>query len=40
MGATFDLWKTTKTVLFYALVVVIVVCSVFPSSYVILTILD
>src|SRR5690554_360255 len=37
MGATFDLWKITKTVLFYALVVVIVVVSVFPFYYAILT---
>jgi trehalose/maltose transport system permease protein len=37
MGATFDYWKLTKTVLFYALVVVIVVVSVFPFYYAILT---
>ncbi len=37
MGATFDLWKLTKQVLFYALVVVIVVVSVFPFYYAILT---
>tara|TARA_R110002124_G_scaffold114535_41_gene269602 strand:+ start:13638 stop:14483 length:846 start_codon:yes stop_codon:yes gene_type:complete len=37
MGATFDLWKFTKGVLFYALVVVIVVVSVFPFYYAILT---
>ncbi|KRA50516.1 carbohydrate ABC transporter permease [Devosia sp. Root635] len=37
MGATFDLWKITKTTLFYALVVVIVVVSVFPFYYAILT---
>lgn len=37
MGATFDLWRLTKTVLFYALVVVIVVVSVFPFYYAILT---
>ncbi|MBS3847420.1 carbohydrate ABC transporter permease [Devosia sp. J2-20] len=37
MGATFDLWKLTKTVAFYALVVVIVVVSVFPFYYAILT---
>ncbi|MEO9298175.1 carbohydrate ABC transporter permease [Devosia alba] len=37
MGATFDLWKIAKTVLFYALVVVIVVVSVFPFYYAILT---
>ena len=30
MGATLDLWKLTKRVLFYALVVVIVVVAVFP----------
>jgi trehalose/maltose transport system permease protein len=37
MGATLDLWKITKAVLFYALVVVIVVVSVFPFYYAILT---
>ncbi len=37
MTATFDLWKLTKTVLFYLLVVVIVVVSVFPFYYAILT---
>lgn len=37
MGATLDLWKITKTVLFYALVVFIVVVSVFPFYYAILT---
>jgi trehalose/maltose transport system permease protein len=37
MGATIDLWKTTKAVLFYALVVFIVVVSVFPFYYAILT---
>ncbi|AVF04529.1 MAG: carbohydrate ABC transporter permease [Devosia indica] len=37
MGATFDYWKLTKTVLFYALVLVIVVVSVFPFYYAILT---
>jgi trehalose/maltose transport system permease protein len=37
MDATFDLWKFTKGVLFYALVVVIVVVSVFPFYYAILT---
>lgn len=37
MTATFDIWKLTKTVLFYALVVVIVVISVFPFYYAILT---
>ena len=37
MGSTFDLWKFTKGVLFYALVVVIVVVSVFPFYYAILT---
>lgn len=37
MGATFDLWKFTKSTLFYALVVVIVVFSVFPFYYAILT---
>lgn len=37
MGATFDLWKLTKTTLFYALVVFIVVVSVFPFYYAILT---
>ncbi len=37
MGATLDYWKLTKTVLFYALVLVIVVVSVFPFYYAILT---
>jgi trehalose/maltose transport system permease protein len=37
MTATLDLWKITKTVLFYALVVFIVVVSVFPFYYAILT---
>src|SRR6218665_2466631 len=37
MTATFDLWKLTKSVLFYALVVFIVVVSVFPFYYAILT---
>ena len=37
MTATFDLWKVTKSVLFYALVVFIVVVSVFPFYYAILT---
>lgn len=37
MGATFDYWKLTKSVLFYALVLVIVVVSVFPFYYAILT---
>ena len=37
MTATFDLWKFTKTVLFYMLVVFIVVVSVFPFYYAILT---
>jgi trehalose/maltose transport system permease protein len=37
MGTTFDLWKFTKTVLFYALVVFIVVVSVFPFYYAIIT---
>jgi trehalose/maltose transport system permease protein len=37
MGATIDLWKITKTVLFYALVVFIVVVSVFPFYYAVLT---
>lgn len=37
MTASFDLWKLTKTVLFYLLVVVIVVVSVFPFYYAILT---
>lgn len=37
MTATFDLWKITKSVLFYALVVFIVVVSVFPFYYAILT---
>lgn len=37
MTASFDLWKLTKTALFYLLVVVIVVVSVFPFYYAILT---
>lgn len=37
MVGTFDLWGLTKTVLFYALVVFIVVVSVFPFYYAILT---
>ena len=37
MGATFDLWKLTKTTLFYMAVVFIVVVSVFPFYYAILT---
>lgn len=37
MTATFDLWKLVKTVLFYAAVVFIVVVSVFPFYYAILT---
>ncbi|MDB5615109.1 MAG: sugar transporter permease [Devosia sp.] len=37
MGATFDLWKLIKTVLFYTAVVFIVVVSVFPFYYAILT---
>ena len=37
MGAIFDLWKFTKGVAFYALVVVIVVISVFPFYYAIIT---
>ena len=37
MGATINLWSITKTVLFYLLVVVIVVVSVFPFYYAILT---
>ncbi|MBU1336261.1 MAG: carbohydrate ABC transporter permease [Alphaproteobacteria bacterium] len=37
MGATIDLWRITKTVLFYALVTFIVVVSVFPFYYAILT---
>src|SRR5690606_35773957 len=37
MGATFNLWKFTKWVLFYLLVAVIVVISVFPFYYAILT---
>lgn len=37
MGATFDLWTLTKRVLFYLLVLVIVVVSVFPFYYAILT---
>ena len=37
MTATFDLWKFTKWVLFYLLVAFIVVTSVFPFYYAILT---
>jgi len=37
MGATFDLWKLTKTTLFYIAVIFIVVVSVFPFYYAILT---
>ncbi|ODT66970.1 MAG: sugar ABC transporter permease [Pelagibacterium sp. SCN 63-23] len=37
MGATFDLWKFTKWTLFYLLVAFIVVVSVFPFYYAILT---
>ena len=37
MTATFDLWKLTKAALFYALVVFIVVVSVFPFYYAVLT---
>ncbi|HEY8575060.1 MAG TPA: carbohydrate ABC transporter permease [Devosia sp.] len=37
MTGSFNLWKLTKTVLFYALVVFIVVVSVFPFYYAILT---
>ena len=37
MGGTLNLWKLTKTTLFYLLVVVIVVVSVFPFYYAILT---
>ncbi len=37
MGATLNPWKLLKTVLFYALVVAIVVISVFPFYYAILT---
>jgi trehalose/maltose transport system permease protein len=37
MEGTINLWKLTKTVLFYALVLVIVVVSVFPFYYAILT---
>jgi trehalose/maltose transport system permease protein len=40
MTATFDLWKVTKRVLFYALVVFIVLVSVFPFYYAILTSLE
>ena len=40
MTATFDLWKIIKRILFYALVVVIVVVSVFPFYYAILTSLE
>jgi trehalose/maltose transport system permease protein len=37
MVGTFDLWKVTKTTLFYLLVIFIVVESVFPFYYAILT---
>ncbi len=37
MGATLDIWKITKTVLFYLLVAFIVVVSVFPFYYALLT---
>ncbi|UYO01110.1 MAG: carbohydrate ABC transporter permease [Devosia sp.] len=37
MDATFDFWKLTKQVLFYLLVIFIVVVSVFPFYYAILT---
>jgi len=37
MTGTLNLWKLTKTVLFYALVLFIVVVSVFPFYYAILT---
>jgi trehalose/maltose transport system permease protein len=37
MGGTINLWKLTKRVLFYILVLVIVVVSVFPFYYAILT---
>lgn len=37
MTATLDLWKVIKTILFYAAVVFIVVVSVFPFYYAILT---
>ena len=37
MDASMNLWKLTKTTLFYLLVVVIVVISVFPFYYAILT---
>ncbi|WP_297104378.1 carbohydrate ABC transporter permease [uncultured Devosia sp.] len=37
MGTTFDLWKFTKSAAFYALVLFIVVVSVFPFYYAILT---
>ncbi len=37
MTASFNLWKITKSVLFYALVIFIVVVSVFPFYYAILT---
>lgn len=37
MTGSFNLWKLTKTVLFYALVIFIVVVSVFPFYYAILT---
>jgi trehalose/maltose transport system permease protein len=37
MGATFDLWTLTKRVLFYLLVLVILVVSVFPFYYAVLT---
>lgn len=37
MGATFNLWKLTKWTLFYLLVAFIVVVSVFPFYYAVLT---
>jgi trehalose/maltose transport system permease protein len=37
MDSSLNLWKLTKTVLFYALVVAIVVAAVFPFYYAILT---
>ncbi|HUH76824.1 MAG TPA: carbohydrate ABC transporter permease, partial [Devosia sp.] len=37
MGATFDLWTLTKRALFYLLVLVILVLSIFPFYYAILT---
>ena len=37
MGQSINLWKLTKSVLFYALVILIVVISVFPFYYAILT---